>query len=160
MTSIPEIMSIIDFVPFVKNITTYWAKIFICRHIKNDKEARVSICLFLFLVIIIYPVISRVLLSIIGFLISYQIYYKYGAVQTGDLSFGMLKFDGIHIHHWMYCTILCIICVMLGSYPLLIGLCFGGITHGIQFSDWYMWNSHIQTTTHTSLTDTNEVKLL
>ena len=75
--------------------------------------------------------------GILGFIISYQLYYKYGASKTGELVFGMLKFSKVHVHHWLYCTILLIILWTLDiSHPFFIGLGFGGIVHGIQFSDW------------------------
>jgi hypothetical protein len=104
----------------------------------SNRETRVSILLSILTINLIYPIFSRLFFGCIGFIFSYHAYYKFGALKSGDPSFGMMKFsNGIHIHHWMYCTGGLIILWGLGmDNPFAIGLCFGGITHGIQFNDW------------------------
>jgi hypothetical protein len=103
----------------------------------NNKETRIDILIIVFIITIMYPIFIRLFYGILGFIISYQLYYKYGASKTGELVFGMLKFSKVHIHHWLYCTILLIIFWTFDIlHPFFIGLGFGGMVHGIQFSDW------------------------
>ena len=74
-----------------------------------------------------------------GFLTSYNLYYTFGARRSGEKSFGMIIINSaIHIHHWQYCCMILSGLIVTGtSTPLLIGLCWGGIMHGIQFDDWF-----------------------
>jgi len=100
----------------------------------DSSTFRVLIVLILFCIIIDVLSVPRVVLGCTGFVVSYQLYYKLGARNTGEYSFGMLNTKSFHIHHWIYCLV---ILVVVGTdYPFIVGLCFGGIAHGIQFSDW------------------------
>lgn len=133
-----EIMSIIQF-------PIFW--ITIINNLLNNgfnlnfsiKENRMLVVFILFLINITYSILIQLFIGSIGFIISYQLYYKYGAIKTGDPAFGMLKFsNGIHNHHWIYCsTGLLIYKNYFGNNSFIIGLGYGGIFHGIQFSDWY-----------------------
>ena len=100
-------------------------------------ETRILISMIMFLGFLISEIIIRLFFGTIGFVISYQIYYTYGARKTGDYAWGMIVIDHVHVHHWMYCFVILIVTWLLGiSNPFIIGLCSGGITHGVQFSDW------------------------
>jgi len=128
MKSKPEIMPLFDI------LKCEWGEF------KNDSDERIFVTLLIFLTTWIQdPSLTRMVFEGIGFITSYQLYYTYGASKTGDPAFGMLKFsNGFHLHHWMYCTILLIgMWVLQINHPLSIGLGFGGIVHGIQFSDWW-----------------------
>lgn len=105
----------------------------------QNRESRIALMLFLFTINIIYPIFSRMFFGCLGFILSYQSYYMFGALKSGDPAPGMLKFsNGIHIHHWMYCSAGLALIWGLGiDSPFAAGLCFGGITHGIQFNDWH-----------------------
>ena len=103
----------------------------------KPSEKRVIIALNIFLILILHMKIENIILGLVGFLIGYQTYYKYGAGKTGDKVWGMLRYQGIHIHHWVYCLIfLCLQWILLDNNPFIMGLLFGGIIHGIQYSDW------------------------
>ena len=103
----------------------------------NIKETRILISLVLFLLFITYDIIIRLFIGSIGFCISYQIYYTYAARNTGEYSWGMITIPNFHIHHWLYCSIVIVFIWMIGAEnSFIIGLCFGGITHGVQYSDW------------------------
>jgi hypothetical protein len=107
----------------------------------NISSNRVIIGLVLFLGILIYPVALTLLYGFSGFVITYQLYYKYSALKAGDVAWGMLKYNGYHVHHWMYCSIILLglwLCGLL--HPFFIGLCFGGIIHGIQYPDWHQFH--------------------
>ena len=104
----------------------------------NKPETRISISLIIFLSFICAPIITRLVFGCAGFVISYQIYYKYGAQKAGDQAWGMLKTKNIHIHHWLYCLVSLVVAWIIGlDHPFLVGLCSGGIAHGVQFSDWH-----------------------
>ena len=103
----------------------------------NVPENRICISILFFIVFLIYDIILKIFFGSIGFVISYQIYYTYGSRKIGDYAWGMLITKNLHIHHWMYCFVLLMIAWLSGlAHPFIIGLCSGGITHGIQFSDW------------------------
>ena len=103
--------------------------------VNYNKETRIFISITIFFLFLISDLIIRIITGSIGFVISYQIYYTYAARKTGDYSWIIIQ--DIHVHHWLYCSIGFIILWMLGiANPFITGLCFGGITHGIQFSDW------------------------
>ena len=105
--------------------------------VSYNKESRIGISIIIFLLFLISDLIVRIIAGSIGFVISYQIYYTYGARKTGGYSWGMCIIQNIHIHHWLSCSICFTIFWILGiANPFITGLCFGGITHGIQFSDW------------------------
>jgi hypothetical protein len=56
---------------------------------------------------------------------------------SGEQVWGMLKTKNFHLHHWMYCSLLLLAVWMAGlTHPLVLGALFGGIAHGVQFSDW------------------------
>lgn len=111
-------------IPFI--IKTYYEE---SNYLINTKESRIAISIVLFLLFIMSDMITRLFFGTFGFVISYKVYY----------SWGMIKSDTFHIHHWLYCSIILITITLLGiAHPFMIGLCFGGITHGIQFSDWYI----------------------
>ena len=152
-------MNIMEFIPFLTNIYYKWKKLFNFNNVDlKEKENRISIAFLVFFIITIYSfistlfidifkfiiscqiynnIISRILFSILGFIISYQMYYTFGVHKTGDVAFGMIKYNNIHIHHWMYSLFILIISLFTNIYhPFLTGLCFGGIINGIQFSDW------------------------
>lgn len=105
----------------------------------TDKpETRIIIAFVIFVSFICAPIITRLVFGCAGFLISYQLYYIYGAVKAGDPAWGMLKTHRVHIHHWLYCLIILLSAWITGiTHPFLIGLCSGGITHGVQFCDWH-----------------------
>ena len=136
-----EILSLFDLMSFIKTILSRWKHLLTIKYSDiPEKNNRISISLLIFTLVMLYPVIIRFIFGLLGFIVSYQLYSKYGAAKTGDPAFGMLKFkDWIHIHHWMYCTIFVILICLFGlSHPFLLGLGFGGITHGIQYSDWHV----------------------
>ena len=102
-------------------------------HVKINKESRL---LLFFMFYFLY--IKEFILTNLGFMLSYQLYYKYSALKTGDPSYGMVKSQYIHIHHWLYCFIFLMVTFYLEfKNYFLIGLCCGGIAHGIQYADWY-----------------------
>ena len=118
-----EIIEIYN-IPFI--IKTYYEE---SNYLINTKESRIAISIVLFLLFIMSDMITRLFFGTFGFVISYKVYY----------AWGMIKSDTFHIHHWLYCSIILITITLLGiAHPFMIGLCFGGITHGIQFSDWYI----------------------
>ena len=126
-----EIIEICN-IPFI--IKTYYEE---SNYLINTKESRIAISIVLLLIFIMSDVITRLFFGTFGFVISYKVYYAYN--KTGEYSWGMIKSDTFHIHHWLYCSIILITITLLGiAHPFMIGLCFGGITHGIQFSDWYI----------------------
>ena len=106
----------------------------------DSRIMRVLIVLILFCIIISIGItdkcmlINNVVLGLLGFVISYQIYYKFCSKTTGGYSWGMLKTKYIHVHHWIYCLIILMLVGCNNSF--IVGLCFGGIAHGIQFYDW------------------------
>ena len=106
------------------------------------KQPQVAFGMFVFFLVVVFPIIGRVTLSLTGCMTSYTIYSIFGAKRTGERSWGMITFsNGIHIHHWLYCTIICILTYALNiSHPFVTGLMFGGVLHGLQFSDWYVLN--------------------
>lgn len=99
-------------------------------NINNDNK--IIICISLFLLFILY---YKSLYLIIGFIFSYNLYYFYSAKKTGDYSFMMLKNNYIHIHHWLYCLLLLLLSLYY-EYLFFIGFFYGGVVHGIQYSDW------------------------
>lgn len=125
----PEIMALCD----IPRIITYN---------KTPANKRVLMVCSLFLAVILYPAVHSLFLGLLGFTVSYQLYYVFGAAKTGGKAWGMLIWHGIHLHHWLYCLLLLIVyfytlCVYnMAINKLITGLLFGGITHGIQFSDW------------------------
>jgi hypothetical protein len=130
-----------------RNITPNITRV-ITRNITRDitREKRVIFCMIWFVITLFFSPCFKVFFKmshiaggLIGFITTYQIYYIYGTKLTGQPSWGMLKYSGWHIHHWFYCVnILVILLLLLDTvHPIIIGLCFGGIVHGIQFSDWY-----------------------
>ena len=126
-----EIIEICN-IPFI--IKTYYEE---SNYLINTKESRIAISIVLLLIFIMSDVITRLFFGTFGFVISYKVYCAYD--KTGEYSWGMIKSDTFHIHHWLYCSIILITITLLGiAHPFMIGLCFGGITHGIQFSDWYI----------------------
>jgi hypothetical protein len=137
----PDVMALVEFPVFlVKNFT--WSALKSLgssnpARVSKDSNNRVIIGLGLFLGILVYPIALTLLYGFIGFVCAYQIYYRYGALKAGGQAWGMLKYDGYHVHHWTYCSII-LLCLWLGGllHPFLIGLCFGGIIHGIQYPDW------------------------
>jgi len=137
-TAEPEIMAVLDFPTFIKGLPARWRGLTSCGFGDlEEKKNRISLALLLFVIAMVYPIVVRLFFGLLGFLVSYQVYYKYGALKTGDEAFGMLKYGGVHVHHWMYCTLGLISIWLLNiAHPGLIGLCFGGIVHGIQFEDW------------------------
>jgi len=103
----------------------------------NVPENRIFMSMLLFIVLLTYEIIIKVFFGGVGFVISYQIYYTYSSRRIGDCSWGMLITKKFHIHHWIYCFVILIISCLFGiAHPFMIGLCSGGITHGVQFSDW------------------------
>ena len=96
-----EIMSLWDIFTFIKNIPSRLKKLYIFNMQLeiNKKETRIDISIVVFLFTMIYPTFIRLVYGILGFIISYQLYYTYGASKTGELVFGMLKFSKVHIHH-------------------------------------------------------------
>ena len=87
-----------------------------------------------------YPIVIRFIFGLLGFIVSYQLYSKYGAVKTGDPAFGMLKFkDWIHIHHWLWSSILIAVLFFLNIRDLLLyGFLIGSIIQGLTYKDWYI----------------------
>ena len=121
-------------IPFI--IKTYYEE---SNYLINTKESRIVISVVLLLVFIMSDIITRLFFGTFGFVISYKVYCAYGEHRIGEYAWGMIKSDTFHIHHWLYCSIILITITLLGiAHPFMIGLCFGGITHGIQFSDWYI----------------------
>lgn len=119
-------------IPFI--IKTYYEE---SNYLINTKESRIVISVVLLLVFIMSDIITRLFFGTFGFVISYKVYCAYD--KTGEYAWGMIKSDTFHIHHWLYCSIILITITLLGiAHPFMIGLCFGGITHGIQFSDWHI----------------------
>lgn len=105
----------------------------------NVTETRILISIILFFGFLMSEIITRLFFGMIGFVISYQLYYTYGPRKIGDYSLTIIKLDRVYVHHWLYCFVILIITWLLGiSNPFIIGLCSGGITHGIQFSDWHI----------------------
>ena len=103
-------------------------------------SVRISISLILFSTVLFTPTVLHMLVSSVGFLISYQLYYLYGTRRSGEQAYGQLVlYSRWHIHHWCYCLLFLIsLAILDASHPFLTGLCFGGITHGVQYSDWYV----------------------
>ena len=103
----------------------------------NIRETRILISLILFFIFIAHDIIIKLFTGSIGFIISYQLYYTYGGKKTGDYSCDMINISNVHIHHWVYCSIIVSFILIIGiESSFIIGICFGGITFGIQFSDW------------------------
>ena len=103
----------------------------------NVRETRILISMLMFLGFLISEIIIRLFFGTIGFVISYQLYYTYGGKKTGDYSCDMINISNVHIHHWVYCSIIVSFILIIGiESSFIIGICFGGITYGIQFSDW------------------------
>jgi nitrate reductase NapE component len=130
----PDIMALVDFPHYlVRNLT--WKNL---TEIKlKTATGRVLLSLNVFLAFLLYPVLAKILWGNLGFIISYQVYYNYGALKAGQPAWGMLTWKGVHIHHWLYCAVGLVGCWILGlQHPFLVGLFFGGITHGLQFPDW------------------------
>lgn len=118
-------------IPFI--IKTYYEE---SNYLINTKESRIAISIVLCLLFIMSDMITRLFFGTFGFVISYKV-YTYCA--KGDDAYGMIISDTFHIHHWLYCSIILITITLLGiAHPFMIGLCFGGITYGIQFSDWHL----------------------
>jgi len=132
-----EVLSLCDIFTFIKNITSRWKKMFDFKIEFVDKEKRIDISIIIFIITLIYPTVIRLFFGIFGFIISYQLYYKYGVSKIKLSTFRIMKNSKVHIHHWLYCSLLLITIYALDiSHPFFIGLGFGGIIHGIQFSDW------------------------
>jgi hypothetical protein len=103
---------------------------FLSLNQETDKKLITSLNIFLLLVI--YYESYEIYL---GFFSSYNLYYVFSAKKTGDYPFAMIKNDYIHIHHWMYCSLFLGIAIYFENV-FLIGFFYGGISHGIQYSDW------------------------
>lgn len=103
----------------------------------NIPETRITLSIGLFFLFLLSDIIIKLILGSLGFIISYQVYYIYAGRKTGEYSVAIIKIKNIHVHHWIYCSIIVIMIWVLGmNSPFIIGVCFGGITHGIQYSDW------------------------
>ena len=101
----------------------------------NIAENRIILSVILFFSFLLSDIIIKLLFGSLGFITSYQIYYIYGSRKTGDLY--VIKIKQVTLHHWIYCLSIFIIMWLFGiAHPFITGFCFGGITHGIQFSDW------------------------
>jgi hypothetical protein len=126
---VPDVLALVEFPVFLT----------------KESGNRVIIVLMLFLGTLVYPIALTLLYGFIGFVLTYQLYYKYGALKAGDPAWGMLKYDGYHVHHWAYCSII-LTCLWLGGllHPFSIGLCFGGIVHGIQYPDWLQFSGQTE----------------
>jgi hypothetical protein len=138
---LPDVMALVDFPKLsTKNFTWEVLKsLFSSNPVRASKDSsnRIIIGLIFFLSTLVYPIALTLIYGIIGFVLTYQVYYNCGALKAGDHAWGMLKYDGYHIHHWTYCSII-LLCLWLSElmHPFFIGLCFGGIIHGIQYPDW------------------------
>jgi hypothetical protein len=103
----------------------------------SKTDTRIMIGLIIFSFMILYSAILDLIIGVIGFIITYQIYYNYGAIKSGNPAWGMIIYKNMHIHHWLYSTIGFILSIIFRyNTPFLTGLFFGGIVHGIQFIDW------------------------
>jgi hypothetical protein len=105
-----------------------------------SRDKRVMWCMVWFIITLFFSpcfpfcfTLSHISSGLFGFVSTYQLYYIYGE------KISILKYCGWHIHHWFYCmNILVILLLVLNTVPpIIIGFCFGGIVHGIQFSEWY-----------------------
>jgi hypothetical protein len=148
-----DVMSFTEFLNFLTKHFNWSALKILCvpknTNVSKNKTNRVIFGVLLFLGTMFKPLIIILIYGFIGFMISYQIYYKCGALKAGDPAWGMLNYKGYHIHHWIYCSII-LICLWLVDflYPFLIGLCFGGILHGIQYPDWSQFSYQIEPKPH------------
>ncbi len=111
-----------------------------CLRLKydNPRDRRVLCTLSVFFLFVCFPLFIQICAALLGFVGTYQFFYRYGATKTGEPVWGMLQYDGWHLHHWCCCVL---VLLLTGIYtrsvpPLVLGACFGGIVHGIQFSDW------------------------
>jgi hypothetical protein len=102
----------------------------------SPRGSRVIYGLMCFAILLCFPSLSRVCTGILGFVFSYQMYVTYGAKKTGQAAWCMIEYGGCHLHHWLYCLLVLPIVFYFMRSCFVIGLCFGGIVHGIQFSDW------------------------
>jgi hypothetical protein len=140
-SNVPDIMALVEFPEFLTKNFTWAALKSLCSsnpvRASKDSSNRIIIGLILFLGTLVYPIALTLLYGIIGFVLTYQVYYKYGALKAGGQAWGILTYYVYHIHHWTYCSII-LLCLWLGGllHPFFIGLCFGGIIHGIQYPDW------------------------
>jgi hypothetical protein len=81
-------------------------------------------------------VIILILSSIAGYLFWRATAGKY-AGDKSERSF-IIKFlkYSIHIHHWIWCTVLLVIFLVIKYYnPLLLGFLFGSILQGLTYPD-------------------------
>lgn len=105
----------------------------------NTPEFRILVVILLFLIFMMTEFIIRLIFGAFGFIVSYQLYYTYSVRKAGDYTWGMIESEHIHIHHWLYCFIFLIVSWTLGiAHPIIIGLCSGGMAHGLQYSDWHI----------------------
>ena len=78
---------------------------------------------------------------LVGFLLSYYLYYFLASKTTGGYSYGQLKCTlckkQVHFHHWCYCLVVFFCLSIWYPWSFCLGLCCGGIVHGLQYSDWY-----------------------
>ena len=101
----------------------------------NIAETRIIISVILFFAFLLSDTIIKLIFGSLGFITSYQLYYIYGSRKTGDVW--SIKIKQVNLHHWIYCFSIFIIMWLCGiAHPFITGLCFGGITHGVQYSDW------------------------
>ena len=90
----------------------------------------------------------NVFFYVIGLVLWFCFLYYVNAKKSGDYSFGMLKFKLgnkkiLHIHHWMYYTVLLVGTLFLVSKFnsklkwFILGILTGGILHGLSYDDFY-----------------------
>lgn len=103
----------------------------------SDAHVRLLFCLIIFLFIVYnYKFNINYLELIGGFITSYYLYCIFGAKKTGDIVPFMLKFNHIHIHHWIFMSVFLIISLYYKMNSYMVGIFLGGICHGIQYNDW------------------------
>ncbi len=104
----------------------------------NPRDQRVICVLFMFALWTCIPFLIRICASLIGFVVVYHLFSTYGAQKKGERVWPTLEYQGWHVHHWCFCLVVLLATLLYtrSVHPLLLGACFGGIAHGIQFSDW------------------------
>ena len=51
----------------------------------------------------------------------------------------LIKDHYVHVHHWIYCSLLILLMIFLGYVnSLIIGFLFGGVLQGLQYRDRFV----------------------
>lgn len=83
-----------------------------------------------------------ILQIIIGVLLGFIITFLVAGRHEGDKPKRSLRFligkEYVHIHHWIYCSIILIVLFLVDFYnPWIYGILIGAVLQGFTYRDWH-----------------------